>query len=123
MKKSIRWQDGLVMLIGLYTALSTIWTSQTGGSLVLMIGCGVLLIAAGAWEMSRPGVIAAEWVQLILGALLFISPWIASYTGHTGAAWTSWILGAVVVIVAALSLQPAMRDRPARAHDHGGATA
>ncbi len=41
-----------------------------------------------------------EWVNVVLGGWLFISPWVFGFTGHAGAAWTAWIIGAVVVILA-----------------------
>ncbi|MGO4385231.1 SPW repeat protein [Specibacter sp. RAF43] len=118
MKRWNRWQDYVAIIAGLYAALSTLWTTQQTSSMVMMIGCGVLLIAAGAWNLSRPGTPVAEWVQMILGALLFISPWVAGYTGHTGAAWTSWIAGAVALVAGVLAIQPSMREHTV-GHDGG----
>ena len=121
MKRWNRWQDYVAVIAGLYAALSTMWTTQQGSSMVMMIGCGVLLIAAGAWNLSSPGQPVAEWVQMVLGALLFVSPWIAGYTAHTGATWTSWIAGAVALIAGVLALQPSMHEH-AEGH-HGGVAA
>lgn len=89
--------------------------------MVMMIGCGVLLMASGIWNLMSPGQPVAEWVQMVLGALLFISPWLVGYTTHMGAAWTSWIAGGVALIVGVLALQPSMHKR-ADTH-HGGAAA
>ena len=39
-----------------------------------------------------------DWFNLVLGAWLFLSPWILA--SHTGSgAWDSWIFGVVVAIV------------------------
>ena len=110
MKKWSRWQDYVAVVAGLFAALSTIWTTQQASSRVMMIGVGVLLVLSGVWNLMSPGMPVAEWVQMILGALLFISPWIAGYTGHLGAAWTSWIAGGVSLVVAVLAVQPSMRQ-------------
>jgi len=118
MKKWNRWQDYVAVIAGLYAALSTMWTTHTTGSLVMMIGAGVLLVVAGVWNLMSPGTPVAEWVQMVLGALLFISPWVAGYTGHTGAAWTSWIAGGVAVIAAVLAVQPSMHQHTV-GHDKG----
>lgn len=45
-----------------------------------------------------------DWVNLALGAWLFVSPWVLGYAGHAAPAWNSWILGIVVVAVAAAAL-------------------
>ena len=110
MKKWSRWQDYVAVVAGLFAALSTMWTTQQASSRVMMIGVGVLLVLSGVWNLMRPGMPVAEWVQMILGALLFISPWIAGYTGHMGAAWTSWIAGGVSLVVAVLAVQPSMHQ-------------
>ncbi|MFQ4148514.1 SPW repeat protein [Arthrobacter sp. LAPM80] len=121
MKRWNRWQDYVAVVAGLYAALSTMWTTQQGSSMVMMIGAGALLVVAGVWNLMSPGQPVGEWVQMVLGALLFVSPWIAGYTAHTGATWTSWIAGGVALIAAVMALQPSMHTH-AEAH-HGGAAA
>ncbi|ALV44730.1 hypothetical protein MB46_03580 [Arthrobacter alpinus] len=121
MKKWNRWQDYIVVIAGLYAALSTLWTTQQSSSMVMMIGCGVLLMASGVWNLMSPGQPVAEWVQMVLGALLFVSPWLAGYTGHQMATWNSWIAGGVAVIAGVLALQPSMHHH-AEGH-HGGMAA
>ncbi len=110
MKKWNRWQDYIVVIVGLYAALSTLWTTQQNSSMVMMIGCGVLLMATGVWNLMSPGQPVAEWVQLVLGALLVVSPWLAAYTAHEAATWNSWIAGGVAVVAAVLALQPSMHQ-------------
>ena len=121
MKRWNRWQDYVVVAAGLCAALSTMWTSQQNSSMVMMIGCGVLLMATGVWNLMSPGQPVAEWVQIVIGALLVVSPWLAGYTAHMGATWTSWIAGGVAVVAAALALQPSMHEH-AEGH-HGGMAA
>lgn len=109
MKKWTRWQDWVAIAAGLFTALSTIWVAPAGASVALMIVLGVLLIASGVVNLARPGMVSMEWVQGVLGVLLFISPWAGVYASAMGAAWTSWICGVIAVVVALLAMQPSMK--------------
>lgn len=118
MKRWNRWQDYVAIAAGAYAALATMWTSQTAGATTMMIGAGVLLVVSGVWNLMRPGTPVGEWVQMVLGALLFISPWVAGYSGYMGAAWTSWIAGAVALIAGVLAVQPSMREHTV-GHDKG----
>ena len=118
MKRWNRWQDYVATAAGLFAVLSTIWTSHQGSSLVMMIGCGVLLMVAGIWNLLSPGTPVGEWVLIVLGALLFISPWLASYSSHMGASWSSWIAGAVALVAGVLALQPSMKAHHV-GHDGG----
>ena len=45
-----------------------------------------------------------EWVNVVLGGWLFLSPWIFGFTGNAGAAWSAWIIGGVVLILAVWAL-------------------
>ncbi len=49
---------------------------------------------------------AQPWIDitnLILGAILFLAPWIVGPAG-AGGAWNAWIVGALVVVIAAGAL-------------------
>jgi hypothetical protein len=46
-----------------------------------------------------------DWGNLLLGAWLFISPWVMQYPSDTpGATWNAHILGAAIVIFAAFAV-------------------
>lgn len=109
MKKWTQWQDWAAVVIGLYVALSTIWTTAAGASIALMIVLGVLLVAAGLVNLAMPGRMSLEWVVAVIGVLLFISPWAGVYATEAGAAWTSWIGGVLAAAAGVWALQPAMR--------------
>lgn len=110
MKKWTRWEDWVAVGVGLVAAGAALLMPPMGASMPWMLVLGVLLIAAGVVNLAMPGMVAMEYVQLALGALLFVAPWLAGYADmQYGAAWISWIGGAVVVIVAALAIRPAMR--------------
>lgn len=121
MKKWNRWQDYIAIAAGLVAAASTLFTTQQNSSMLMMIGCGVLLMATGVWNLMSPGQPVAEWVQMVLGALLFVSPWVAGYTALSAATWVSWIAGAVALLAAVMALQPSMHEHAAS--HHGGMAA
>ena len=45
-----------------------------------------------------------EWVNAVLGAWLFISPWVLGFSGNGAAAWSAWIVGGLVLIFALWAL-------------------
>jgi hypothetical protein len=77
---------------------------------------GVLTAVIALWSLGQPGAIASEWITVVLGALLFLAPWVVGYSSLSGAAWTSWVVGVINVIVAAAAL-------PAANAAHQGLTA
>jgi hypothetical protein len=42
--------------------------------------------------------------QLVLGLLLFLTPWMAGFAAEQTAAWTAWITGAVIALVGVAAL-------------------
>jgi uncharacterized membrane protein YkgB len=45
-----------------------------------------------------------EWANLVLGAILFLSPFVLGYTGTAAAAWNAYILGVIIVVVSVVAL-------------------
>lgn len=109
MNKWMRWQDWVAVAAGAYAALSVFWTTQVGASMPMMLVLGILLAVAGLWNLAMPGLVAMEWIHVVIGALLVISPWVGGYATATGAAWTSWICGAIGIVVGLWAIRPAMR--------------
>ncbi|MEZ2390719.1 SPW repeat protein [bacterium RCC_150] len=110
MKKWTRWQDWVTVAAGLYAALAVLWTRPAGSSSSLMVVFGVLLIISGVINLAMPGTPVMEWIQAVLGALLFLSPWLGSYAMETGVAWTSWITGLVALVVTATAIKPSTEE-------------
>ena len=109
MKQWTRWQDWVAVAAGAYAALSTLWTTQSGASAIFMVTLGVLLVVAGVWNLAMPRLVSTEWIEAILGAVLFLAPWIGGYASQPGAAWTSWICGAIALIAGLWAALPATR--------------
>ncbi len=45
-----------------------------------------------------------DWLNLALGAWLFLSPWLMQYGDFTGAAWNAHLLGLAIMVFAAWAL-------------------
>lgn len=113
-----RPQDWVELVVGVLAALSTIVVSTSTGAIWALIVLGVLIAADGLWSLAQPGVPASEGIQIVLGALLFISPWVLGFTAFGGASWTSWIAGGLTVIAGAAALPAANTAHHAVAGQH-----
>jgi hypothetical protein len=58
---------------------------------------GALLAIAALVSLALPGVVATEWLAVLVGVLLFVAPWVLTYTDRAGASWTSWVVGVIAV--------------------------
>jgi uncharacterized membrane protein HdeD (DUF308 family) len=96
--------DWAEVVFGVVAALSPIWLTTDNAALWTLIVLGVLVAADGLVSLAAPDMVFGEGVQIVLGALLFISPWIMGFSDMSGAAWTSWIIGALTLIAGALAL-------------------
>jgi hypothetical protein len=68
------------------------WTAWIGG---------VLLVIVGLYDLATPDQRTGQWIEGIIGVLLFISPWVLGFTGLMTMAWTVWIIGVLSVVLAA----------------------
>ncbi len=96
-----RWQDWATVLLGVIAvatpfvfgidlASTPAWTAYV---------MGILLVLGGLWAASTPEPnTAIEWVPLVLGAVLFVAPWVLSFTSVGTMAWMSWIIGGLAVV-------------------------
>jgi len=57
------------------TDTATAWT---------MIVLGALIALDGLFSLAMPGVVYGEVVQIVLGALLFLAPWVTAFTDFKG---------------------------------------
>jgi hypothetical protein len=115
-----KWQDGVNLLLAIWLFISP-WVLQFYPGATI----GVMAAAWNAWIVAIViGVFAIaalvktqpweEWINLIAGAWVFVSPWVLGfYTGHTLVLWSSLIVGALVFVLSIwdLSTQPAMAGR------------
>jgi len=102
-----RWQDWAALVIGVLTALSPlVVTAETTAAWTLVV-LGVLIAASGLWSLAVPGSVASEYIHVVLGVLLFVSPWVLAYSDLAGASWTSWVAGVLAAAVGLAALPAA----------------
>ncbi|KRF11293.1 hypothetical protein ASG90_16135 [Nocardioides sp. Soil797] len=104
MKNWTRWQSWVALVAGVYALLSPIWTNTDTRATWTMVVLGVVIAAAALWSMSRPADPSADYALVILGVLLFISPWVMGFDTMDGLALTAWIAGVVTALSGVLAV-------------------
>ena len=66
-------------------------------------------IAEGATYDGRAGTRWQNWANIVLGIILFISPWYTVTWEYGNSSWDAWIIGVAIVIVALAALLEAAR--------------
>lgn len=96
--------DWAEVVIGVVAALSPLWLSTNTTTMWTMVILGALIAIDGLVSLAAPGLVYGEGVQVVLGALLFIAPWVMGYTDFNGASWTSWVAGALTIVAGAAAM-------------------
>ena len=102
MAKWTRWQDWANVVLGVILIISPWVLGATGTNAILwgaVIG-GVLIALVGLWALYQPEQTLPEWVNLVLGIWVVVSPWVLGYSGTTNAVWYDVIVGVLVAAVA-----------------------
>jgi len=99
-----RPHDWAEVVIGVVAALSPLWLSTDATTVWTMVVLGALIALDGLVSLAMPGMVYGEGIQIALGVLLFIAPWVMGYTQFNGASWTSWIAGVLTVIAGAAAM-------------------
>lgn len=96
------WQDWTNLGLGAYLALTPLWTAAAPTGWFVLLGVGVALVAL--WALGTVSSHTSEWVQIALGAVVFLIPWLGGFAAVTAAAWTAWVVGAAVIVLAATAM-------------------
>lgn len=99
-----RPHDWAEVVLGVVAVLSFLWMDTNNAAMWTMIVLGALVALDGLASLAVPGQVYGEGIQIVLGVLMFISPWVMTYTDMSGIAWSSWIIGGLTVIVGAAAL-------------------
>ncbi|WP_328443944.1 SPW repeat domain-containing protein [Amycolatopsis sp. NBC_00438] len=99
-----RPHDWAEVVIGVVAALSPLWLSTDATVMWTMVVLGALIALDGLVSLAKPGLVYGEGIQIALGVLFFIAPWVLEYTELNGASWTSWIAGVLTVIAGAAAM-------------------
>lgn len=99
-----RPHDWAEVVLGVVALLSPLWMDTDNAAMWTMIVLGALVALDGLASLAVPGMVYGEGIQIVLGVLMFISPWVIGYTALDGISWSSWIIGGLTVIVGAVAL-------------------
>jgi len=116
-----RWQDWAEVVLGVVAVLSPLWidtANPTNTVTWTMVVLGALIALDGLFSLAMPGVVYGEYVQVVLGLLLFISPWVMDFTALTGAMWTAFVIGALTIVAGAAALPAANTAHQGMAGQH-----
>jgi hypothetical protein len=105
------WQDWVNLALGVWLFLSP-WIlgfadfsgagpGQAASINAWIVGIIIAALSLAALQRTQPW---EEWVNIIAGIWLFISPWVLGYAGLPAALWNALIVGALVFILAAWDL-------------------
>ena len=76
----------------------------------VLIGFGVLIIAASLWSLWQPDAVISEYGHVVLGVLLFLAPFVFGYQSmYMNAAWTAWVGGVLTVALGAWAVPESNR--------------
>ncbi|XVV02436.1 SPW repeat domain-containing protein [Actinosynnema sp. CA-248983] len=113
-----RWQDWAEVAIGALVLLSPLVVETSTAAMWTMIVLGALIAIDGLASLAMPAMVYGEWFQMLLGALLFISPWVMGYSGLMAASWVSWVGGVLTVAMGAMAMPAANAAHSGLAGSH-----
>lgn len=113
-----RPHDWAEVVLGVVAVLSFLWVESDNTVMWTMIVLGALIALDGLLSLAMPGLVYGEGLQIVLGVLLFISPWVMSYTDLTAASWSAWIIGGLTIIAGAAALPVANASHGRMAGQH-----
>ena len=113
-----RPHDWAEVLLGVVAVLSPLWMNPDNTAMWPLIVLGALIALDGLVSLAMPGMVYGEGIQIVLGALMFLSPWILGYTQYNGASWTAWIIGVLTVVAGAVALPVANAAHSRTAGQH-----
>ncbi|HSR24818.1 MAG TPA: SPW repeat protein [Candidatus Eisenbacteria bacterium] len=110
---SKRWQDWASALLGVLLFFSPFvfsTTTNTNASWTAYL-IGVLAFLAGVTLLVSQTFRIVEYGLVLLGVLLFISPWVLGFAALASMAWTAWIIGIALFILAGSVIAPDLTER------------
>lgn len=103
--RSNNWQDWVNLVLAIWLFISPwvlrfadqqqpSWDAWVVGVIVAVLSIAALT-QMQLWE---------EWINLLLGAWLFISPWIMGFSANHTISWNAWVVGGLIFLIAACEI-------------------
>src|SRR5713101_1034946 len=95
-----RWQDWVVVGLGVVLFLTPIAFGETGQAVATstLYVLGALIALGGLLNAAMRQAGGLELIPSVLAVILFVSPWVFGFTAVTALAWSSWIIAILVAI-------------------------
>jgi SPW repeat-containing protein len=106
MKAWTRFEDWTNLVLGVYLFAVPFLFGTTGEAAsswnAYVVGAVVAVVAV--WTLAAPTSKAAEWINVVAGAWLLVSPFALGFTDTAAALWNALIVGVLVISFAAAAL-------------------
>lgn len=104
--RTMKWQDWVTLVLGVWLFFSPwilgFYSAMPGASWnFFVLGVAFVVFAAFALNLRT---LWEEWVNLVLGIWMIISPWILAYNANTTARDDAVIVGIIVAVMAIWTL-------------------
>jgi SPW repeat len=113
MKQPQHWQDWANLLLGICVFLSPWAIGRHVGSAVIsnyvIVGIATSFLAIAALVAFRPW---KEWIDLVLGAWLVVSPWLVGFSAVNALMWNAVLIGAFIIVCAWCALSDKQGAKP-----------
>src|SRR5712691_12386637 len=95
-----RWQDWVVVGLGVVLFLTPIGFGETGQTVATstLYVLGTLIALPGLLNAAMRQAGGLELIPSVLAVVLFVSPWAFGFTAVTALAWSAWIIAILVAI-------------------------
>ena len=115
---NMRWQDWVELVLGAWLAASPWLLGFSGVELAMSnaVILGALIMAYALVELGIPRT-WEEWISLVMGAWLVISPFVLGFSGYRVASWNVILVGVLLAVFAAWAMA-LNKDISRWWHDH-----
>lgn len=116
------WKTGLNLVLATWLFVSPwiVFPSTLASAVnAWASGAVIFLVALASLRSQRPEDV--KWLNALLGAWVFVAPWVLGFAAAAGAAWNAWIIGAAIALLALWSgSEIASRHRALERQRHPG---
>lgn len=114
----VRWENWVNLILGIWLIFSPSilpYDAHARGAALmqwnqLVVGLAVTVFSALALFKVKPW---EEWLNFVLGAWLFFSPWVFSFPNSSILMWNNLIVGLLIAVLAGIAVQIIQQPRMA----------